>query len=319
MIDYLVSEDAKALLLLCTSVALPATKAGDLKPLTALEWSDLAAAMQSVGLTRPAELLLCNLNELQKAISLPDDQTTRLARLLERGGALAFELQRLTNQGIWVRCQADASFPAKLRQRLAPDLLPPVLFGAGDPDLLAAGWLAIAGGDSDPAGSTYADQLGRHCAQAGRVMVSGFSQDLGRISLLGCLKSGGRAVCVLADSLEKSLREREMRENVLAGKLTLISAEPPDATFRVWGATSSNKLIYCLADCGAVVSTKAGKGGTWSGAMEVLKEHWVPLFVRDADRVPDGNRMLLRLGALPLGPLNEGTDLVEMLQSTSGT
>lgn len=59
-----------------------------------------------------------------------------------------------------------------------------------------------------------------------------------------------------------------------------------------------NRLIYCLADYAIVVASDAETGGTWAGATETLKNHWVPVFVLEHAQMPEGNKMLLQRGAL---------------------
>ena len=61
-----------------------------------------------------------------------------------------------------------------------------------------------------------------------------------------------------------------------------------------------NKVIYGLADFAVVVSSDFQTGGTWAGAVEALKAGWRPVFARDGNDVPKGNRELLKLGAAPL-------------------
>ena len=53
-----------------------------------------------------------------------------------------------------------------------------------------------------------------------------------------------------------------------------------------------NKLIYSLAEWSLVVSTAAGEGGTWTGAIEALRDAQVPVFVHVGDNVPLGNKRL---------------------------
>ena len=78
-----------------------------------------------------------------------------------------------------------------------------------------------------------------------------------------------------------------------------------------------NKYIYALADYAIVVSSDADAGGTWSGAVENLSQKWCPLFVREADDVPDGNRKLLRKGGKPLSlnHLDSGHSFLNYLSS----
>ena len=54
-----------------------------------------------------------------------------------------------------------------------------------------------------------------------------------------------------------------------------------------------NKYVYALSDFVVVISSDYNKGGTWAGATENIKYGWVPMFVRKADEVPEGNMNLL--------------------------
>src|SRR5213075_24721 len=75
----------------------------------------------------------------------------------------------------------------------------------------------------------------------------------------------------------------------------------PEAGFNVGNAMSRNKAIYALANYGVVVSSGYNEGGTWSGALEQLEKFkFVPVFVRSAEDAPEGNKRLLKKGALPL-------------------
>jgi predicted Rossmann fold nucleotide-binding protein DprA/Smf involved in DNA uptake len=80
-----------------------------------------------------------------------------------------------------------------------------------------------------------------------------------------------------------------------------------------------NKLIYTLADYGIVVASSANKGGTWSGAMENLKNEWVPLFVVTYDDMPEGNQLLLERGGieLPLSKVEDYSNLDSYLREES--
>jgi predicted Rossmann fold nucleotide-binding protein DprA/Smf involved in DNA uptake len=60
-----------------------------------------------------------------------------------------------------------------------------------------------------------------------------------------------------------------------------------------------NRLIYTLADFAIVVASDAETGGTRAGAIETLKNLWIPVFVLEHAHMPAGNRLLLQRGALP--------------------
>jgi predicted Rossmann fold nucleotide-binding protein DprA/Smf involved in DNA uptake len=60
-----------------------------------------------------------------------------------------------------------------------------------------------------------------------------------------------------------------------------------------------NRLIYTLAEHAIIVASDAESGGTWAGAVEALKNAWIPIFVLEHERMPEGNRLLLQKGAHP--------------------
>jgi predicted Rossmann fold nucleotide-binding protein DprA/Smf involved in DNA uptake len=97
----------------------------------------------------------------------------------------------------------------------------------------------------------------------------------------------------------------------------LVSAYFPEARFNVGNAMGRNKQIYALADYALIISAEKGKGGTWAGATEELKrDHPRPVFVRDGENMPAGNRELLKLGARAFSPPWED-DLRRSLASLS--
>jgi predicted Rossmann fold nucleotide-binding protein DprA/Smf involved in DNA uptake len=103
----------------------------------------------------------------------------------------------------------------------------------------------------------------------------------------------------MADSLERTVRQADVRQFILEGRLVLVTPYVPTAGFSVGAAMGRNKLIYGLADYGMVVSSEVETGGTWAGATEALKAKWCPVFTRMADSVPQANKQLLKLGAEP--------------------
>ena len=129
------TPDSKAVLLLCSTLALP--RSGDApKPLARSEWNDLARTIGGSALKRPAALFGLSSETLQQDLGIPDFFADRVATLLDRGGQLSIELERLQSLGIWVITRADANYPPLLKERLKAHA-PPVLFGAGSTTALA--------------------------------------------------------------------------------------------------------------------------------------------------------------------------------------
>ncbi len=291
------TTDAQAILLLCSPLGL--TARSNLEPLTLREWNPLARQLHALG-KRPAALLGLAAADLQGLLGVLPTEAERLARLLERGGTLAIAVERLATLGIWVVTRADSHYPLRLRQRLKEGA-PTVLFGAGSLELPGQTGLAVVGSRNvDGAGQLLAEWVGSACAQSRLVVYSGGARGVDTVALNAALGAQGRAVGVLADSLERAIRMPDARAALTRRMLTLMTPYAPNADFTVGGAMGRNRLIYALADYALVVACeKAGQGGTWSGAMEALKGGWVPVFVAEGPTVPGGNRELLQQGALP--------------------
>ncbi len=297
--NYL-SPDAEAIVLLCSHLGLPRTGAGGTKPLAPVEWRDFAQRIRQSALGRPAALLGRPAEDLHRALGLESILADRIARLLERGGQLAIELERLGSLGVWTMTRADEDYPTRLKARLA-GLAPPVLFGAGPRGLLAKEGIAIVGSrDVDVEGLSFAERLAERCSELGLSVVSGFARGVDRAAMQACADAGGMTVGVMADSLERAIRDRSVREHIVGSHLTLITPYQPSAGFTTGAAMGRNKLVYCLSEAAVVVATSGGSGGTWTGAIENLRGSWVPLFVRSANGAPSGNCQLIERGGNPL-------------------
>lgn len=135
----------------------------------------------------------------------------------------------------------------------------------------------------------------------------------------GALEGGGRAVGVLAESLERWLRDPELRHAIAEGTSTLVTPFKPDAGFSPANAMARNKVIYGLADTAVVVASDATKGGTLAGARETLRRCWPPLLVRAGEGIPEGNRVLIDEGGLPIvfGLAADGSALTATLQAAT--
>jgi predicted Rossmann fold nucleotide-binding protein DprA/Smf involved in DNA uptake len=293
MASHLLSPDTQAVLLLCGSLG--RRREGRAHPLTTAEYTRLAQWLHQQGL-RPGDLL--GRGALENAGEPPVDRE-RLTALLERGAALALEVERWTNRGLWVLSRGDEAYPRALKVRLGK-LAPPLLYGAGDPGLLGSGGLAVVGSrDADAAAERFTQHVGATAARQNVTVVSGGARGVDSFAMSAALDARGRVVGILAEGLDRAATSGRYRDALRSGFLVLASPYDPGARFSVHAAMGRNKIVYGLSHWGLVVSSAAGKGGTWAGAIENLRAAWVPLFVRD-EAVPEGNRALLREGAIPL-------------------
>lgn len=290
----MISPDSQTLLLLCSHLGLPTDP--DYAPLTLREWNPLARKLQTASL-RPQSLLGWSVSDFQAQLALTIDESTRLAHLLERSGALAITLERLESLDIHPLTRADSDYPERYHQRLK-DSAPAVLFYAGEKALLGQPGIAVVGSRHlDEAGQECAKFVGNACGLSGQILYSGGAKGVDTLSMDSALEARGTAVGVLADSLEKAVRA--LQDALRRGDLCLVTPYSPNAGFSVGAAMGRNRLIYTLADYAIVVASDAETGGTWAGATETLKNGWLPVFVLEHDAMPEGNKLLLQKGALP--------------------
>lgn len=289
-----ISVDSQAILLLCSRLGL--SSSSERTPLTLKEWNMLVKKLQALDL-RPADLLGYSVEQLQSSLSIGAEEAERIARLLERSGSLAIEMERLASLGISALTRADTDYPSRYRQRLK-EAAPSVLFYSGERALLGQPGIAVVGSRHlDEAGQGCAELIGNACGISGLVLYSGGAKGVDRISMNAALNARGTAVGILADSLEKAIRDPEYRAAIQHGDLCLATPYSPSAPFSVGTAMGRNKLIYTLADYAIIVASDADKGGTWAGATEALRAKWLPVFVLEHSLMPKGNRLLLQKGA----------------------
>lgn len=300
MIDFeTLSPDAPAIILLCSSLGTDRS-AGTARPLGPRTWAKLDEGLRRQSFRGPRDLVGLSADEIDRSLGVGGEEATRYVRLLARGGQLAFELDRLRSRGIWVVTIADEAYPRRLAERLGVDA-PPVLFGSGDASGLDRGGIAIVGSrEADDAAVEFTEHLAAAAARGGTPVVSGGARGIDVTAMRAAADVGGFVVGVLSEGVERRLREGETRVAVASGKAVLVSPYHPGSAFGAGAAMGRNKLIYALSDVAVVVSSAAGSGGTWTGAIEAIEAGWVPVLVRDGPSVPDGNRALIVKGGSSL-------------------
>jgi len=304
MVYHVLSPDTQAILLLCASFG--QNRQMEPQPLTLSEYNAVAGWLRENEMS-PGDLLNPTFQNRLSKITIGKLDSDRLVALLERGVMLGLAVERWTNQGLWVLGRGDSQYPKRLKQRLRHSA-PAILYGIGNIELLSEGGLAVVGSrDVDEEGLGYTQRVAQTCAEQGIQVVSGGARGVDQAAMLAVLEAGGTAVGVLADSLSKAAVTGKYRAGIKEGRLTLVSAVDPGASFNAGNAMGRNKYIYAVADYALVVSSSVGKGGTWAGATEALERiKEVPLFVRMQGTIPEGNRQLLKKGAklFPEAPWN---------------
>lgn len=308
------TDNAYALVMACSYVGLDPKM--ELAPLTLKEWNMLAPKILNSALKIPGAMLGLSAEALQGELGLSPAEAQRLAALLDRGGAVGFELESLMNAGIQIVTRTDLNYPLRLKEKLQVQA-PVVLFYAGELTMTEEESVAIVGSRAvDEVGADFTAKLAAVCVRNRMNVVSGGAKGVDLISMKTAVENGGKCVGVMSDSLAKKIREREARQYIFEESLLLLTPFHPNAPFQVGNAMARNKLIYALADYAVVVSSDFETGGTWAGATENLRQGYAPLFVRSGDGVPQGNLALLgkKAAALTMKEIEPAeVDLRELL------
>lgn len=290
------SYESLAVFLLCSHLGL--SDEPEAKPLSTREWNQLHQKLTATSFD-PASLPGLSAAEIASALQTSKEEAARFASLLGRDSVMNDELERLTELGIWILTRFDEDYPPRLTERLK-GAAPVMLYGAGSAKLLQRRGLAVVGSRNiDQRGFALTESIGNACAESGLLVYSGGARGVDKTAMGAALTAGGCAAGLLADSLEKAIRASDARAALEEGQLVLATPYSPHASFNVGMAMSRNKLIYTLSDFALVIASDAEKGGTWAGAEEAMKSGDVPVFVVDGPNVPDGNRLLLKRGAIP--------------------
>jgi len=288
------STQTQAVLLLTAHLA--RSSKGEPRPLSASEWSRLALWLKDHDL-QPAALLSDDPARLLAGWIDKSVTAQRIGALLERGGALGIALEKWERAGLWAMTRSDPDYPVRFKRRLKAES-PPLLFGCGNRKLLGDGGLALVGSrDAGEADLSFAETLCVEASSQGMSIVSGGARGIDETAMLGGLERKGTAIGVLADSLLRAATSAKYRNYLMVNNLVLVSPFNPEAGFDIGNAMARNRYIYCLADAAVVVSSTRDKGGTWTGAIENLKEGWVPLWVKPSSEQGSGNAELVQRGA----------------------
>ena len=294
-----ISDNTKAILLLTAPLLLPGSREASpaSKPLSHGEYVTLACRLRELG-RQPAELLGPDAESIVERLGDGDEARNRIRSLLSRGLQLGHAIDGWRSRSIWVCSRADPAYPTRLKVRFG-EQAPAILYGCGDHAAMSAGGLAVVGSrNADEGALSVAAAAGETAACAAVQIVSGGARGVDASAMVASLERDGRALGVLADSLERAVVQRVWRGAIADGRLTLITPYDPAARFLVGHAMARNKSIYALADVALVVESERGSGGTWAGAVEQL-ERWrcVPIYVRSEGSPSKGLDALRGKGA----------------------
>ncbi len=289
------------------------------RPLKASEYWSLRDCNRADGRQQagPGSLLGRGADQLVRDHGLPEDLGERIAELMDRATAVAFELDRLEQSGIKTLTAFDQHYPRAWLERLRAKA-PPLVHAAGALELLDAPGLGVVGSrDVSQAGGEVAIEVARLAACRGLPLTSGGACGVDQLAMNAAFESGGAVVGMLAEALSRKLKSPDVRRAVYEGSTVMCTPYSPSAPFSAGNAMGRNKLIYAQAALTVVVASDDGTGGTWSGAVEALKHGYGPVAVWRGDGEGPGNDPLQQRGALPVSSLEDVEALLEATQAPS--
>ncbi|MDW5298528.1 MAG: DNA-processing protein DprA [Sedimentibacter sp.] len=294
------TDNAYVTILMCSHLGV---KNGNFRPYTALQWSELGQKIVNSNVGEPANLLNMDKVSIINNIKISDEEGDRIVNLLSRGANLAFMLEEMGRKGVSIVTRSDKKYPQKLKSILKKHS-PPLLYYCGNLSLANKTGIGIVGSRNiDEEGANFAQLLAKKAADENLVVFSGGAKGVDTISESTALNNNGYVVSILADSLDRKIKNKDVRDNIRSGKQLLISANNPDAPFSAASAMNRNKYIYALSNGTFVVASDYNKGGTWAGAVENIKNEWVNTFVWNNKKYM-GNSELIKKGAIAVDNIN---------------
>lgn len=291
------TDDSKAIFLLCGKAEKPMGN-DEARPLTPTEYSDLALWLDARD-RRPDDLYDHALLEELEVFDPVRFPVKRLTALFDRAPALMLTLEKWINRNLWLVTRSDEDYPRVLKKKLGRSA-PPFFYGTGERELLGRSGLGVVGSrDADAEALDFTRLVGSLCASEGIIVISGGARGIDETAMLSCLESGGYAVGILSHGLARFSMTAPFRDFLIAERLFLLSPYSPESEFTAGAALGRNRYIFLLSR-GTLAVSSGESGGTWSGATQNLERGWVPLWVRDGQNVPPGNRKLLGMGGKPL-------------------
>ncbi|MDX2468918.1 MAG: DNA-processing protein DprA [Acidimicrobiia bacterium] len=292
------------------TVLVLASRFGDRKrpSLSAEMWHNLVSLLADSG--HSPDDLFDRQPGLSEIPGLDAELADRLSILLDGAGAVAFEYEELRRKGVEAIGIGDETYPGRLTQLLAT-AAPPVLFAVGETQLLGSGGVGVVGSRNvEPEAADVAQEVAQMAVDLGKTVVSGGAQGVDKLAMNAAFVAGGQVVGVLADSLLQRIRRADTLRALDAGNTCLITQQHPETGFSATAAMARNKIVYALSDLTVVVATDSDKGGTWAGASEALSRGYGRVAVWRGVGEGPGNSALERLGATPLGNVQDMSELL---------
>lgn len=288
------NENSQVITTLCSLLCINE----DIDPLKPKEWEEMAKRLVKKKL-EPKDLLKLAPDEIENILGYSENDVQRILRLIDRSGSLAFEIEKYENIGIKIVTRADNNYPKILKKKLLSKC-PPLFYFAGDLDICNLKSIGFVGSRNvDDEQIDVTKNFVEKMVSQGYAIVSGGAKGIDQISINAALSCGGKIILYVADSMIKKMKDPELIKAIHDKNAVIISVVKPDAGFNTGIAMMRNKYIYAQSEATIAIKSDYKKGGTWSGAVDNLKNRWCIGYCFN-DSKQKGNQELIKLGAIPV-------------------
>ena len=213
----------------------------------------------------------------------------------------------IAEKGLRTLLKYQRGYPDRLLESMGKDA-PPLLFAAGNVDLLSRESIAICGSRTASAeGLQCASTIAGQIARAGYNIVSGYAAGVDSAAHAGALLAGRSTTFVLAEGLLHFRPKDGLGELLQEDNFAVVSEFLPDTRWAAHNAMQRNRTIIGLSS--AVVIVESGlEGGTFDAGTAALKQG-AALFAVQFETPPEsaaGNAHFISKGARPLKILSNG-------------
>jgi DNA processing protein len=193
---------------------------------------------------------------------------------------------------------------------------PRVLFYRGDRQLLGMRSMGICGSrEATSQGLSAAQACGEEIAECDLVVVSGYARGVDTAAHSAALDTGGRTVMVLAEGIRRFKIKRWLASKVYdPHQVAVVSQFAPSQAWSVGAAMTRNSVIIGLS-LGLVVIEARETGGTLAAGLRALDEKRPVLALEFRKDMPQGNKILLDQGAIPVRSRSELRERLQELRN----
>ena len=274
----------KAVILL--TVSLDEDSPDQIQPMSLLEWAGLVLYLLERKVS-PAHLLTEPIDEVLEDWDQPLISIERIKNLLDtsRQNQFTRNERRWRKSKIEVVIRGDSNYPKLLKTKLGHDS-PPVLFVSGNKDLLVSDShkIAVLGSErsANESDIDYAKSMGSSLACKGMLLISSNQNEIEQAAVQSCLNQGGKCIIVFGGNLQTVSEKSRYHRFLEDGKLTLLSASPPQAKPTPFDADQHYDIANCLSS--SVLVVRSDKRDIVARSVNrCIQGNWVPVFCRSIE------------------------------------